>query len=129
MMIPLFTAILSMSGMTNSNSNLPIDTAKLKQEIMAEFAKQPTGTFAVAFKDLSTGQEFLMNAHQSFHAASTMKTPIMIETFKQAAEHKFSLDDSILIDNHFKSIVDSSIYSLDSTDDSEKDLYQRIGTK
>ena len=129
MMIPLFTAILSMSGMTNSNSSLPIDTAKLKQEIMAEFAKQPTGTFAVAFKDISTGQQFLMNAHQSFHAASTMKTSVMIEAFKQAAEHKFSLDDSVLIDNHFKSIADSSIYSLDSTDDSEKDLYQRIGTK
>jgi len=129
MMIPLFTAILSMSGMTNSNSNLPIDTVQMKKEIMAELAKQPTGTFAVAFKDLSTGQQFLINSHESFHAASTMKTPIMIEAFKQASENKFSLDDSMIIHNNFKSIVDSSTYSMDSTDDSEKDLYARIGTK
>lgn len=106
-----------------------MDTALMRKEILAEFAKQPEGAFAVAFKNLSTGETFLMNAHESFHAASTMKTAILIETFKQAAEHKFSLDDSILVKNSFKSIVDSSLFSLDSSDDSEKDLYTRIGTK
>lgn len=106
-----------------------MDTARMRKEILDEFVKQPTGTFAVAFKNLSTGEIFLMNAHESFHAASTMKTAILIETFKQAAEHKFSLDDSILVKNSFKSIVDSSLFSLDSSDDSEKDLYTRIGTK
>ena len=115
--------------MKNSHPQQPIDTAQMRKEILAEFAKQPTGTFAVAFKNLSTGQEFLMNAHESFHAASTMKTAILIETFKQAAEHKFSLNDSILIENKFTSIVDGSAFSVDSADDSEKDLYTRIGTK
>lgn len=115
--------------MKNPHPQQPIDTAQMRKEILAEFAKQPTGTFAVAFKNLSTGQEFLMNAHESFHAASTMKTAILIETFKQAAEHKFSLNDSILIENKFTSIVDGSAFSVDSADDSEKDLYTRIGTK
>lgn len=101
----------------------------MRKEILAEFAKQPTGTFAVAFKDVRTGETFLVNAHQSFHAASTMKTAILIETFKQAAEHKFSLDDSLLIENRFKSIVDGSSFSLDSANDSEKDLYKKIGSK
>ena len=115
--------------MKNPHPQQPIDTAQMRKEILAEFAKQPTGTFAVAFKNLSTGQEFLMNAHESFHAASTMKTPILIETFKQAAEHKFSLNDSILIENKFTSIVDGGTFSVDSADDSEKDLYTRVGTK
>ena len=108
---------------------LPIDTIQMKKEILAEFAKQPSGKFAVAFKDISTGQEFLINAHEYFHAASTMKTPVMIETFKQAAEGKFRLTDSMLIHNDFKSIVDGSLYSLDSAEDSEKDLYGMIGKK
>ena len=116
-------------GIQNPNFHHPIDTAQMHKEIMAEFAKQPTGTFAVAFEDLSTGEQFLINAHESFHAASTIKTAFLIETFKQASEHKFSLSDSILIHNDFKSIVDGSIYHLDSTDDSEKDLYRRIGEK
>lgn len=116
-------------GIQNPNFHHPIDTTQMRKEILAEFATQPTGTFAVAFEDLSTGEQFLINAHESFHAASTIKTAFLIETFKQASEHKLSLSDSILIHNDFKSIVDGSIYHLDSTDDSEKDLYRRIGEK
>ena len=116
-------------GIQNPNFHHPIDTAQMRKEIMVEFAKQPAGTFAVAFEDLSTGEQFLMNAHESFHAASTIKTAFLIEAYKQASEHKFSLSDSILIHNDFKSIADGSIYHLDSTDDSEKDLYRRIGEK
>src|SRR4030095_9024841 len=58
-----------------------------------------------------------------------MKTPVMIEVFKQAAEGKFSLNDSITIKNEFRSIIDSSTYQLDSADDSEKELYKQIGQK
>jgi len=87
------------------------------------------GDFAVAFKDLSTGKKLLINAHEEFHAASTMKAPVMIEIFKQAKEGKFSLGDSLIIKNEFKSIIDSSLYSLDSTDDSETEIYRHIGEK
>ena len=128
-MIQLFTALFSLAGMQGHPLQRPIDTAQMHKEINAEFAKQPTGTFAVAFEDLSTGEQFLMNAHESFHAASTIKIAFLIETFKQANEHKFSLTDSILVHNDFKSIVDGSIYHLDSTDDSETNLYKRIGQK
>ena len=100
----------------------------LKQQIMEELSQQK-GTFAVAFKDIQSGKEILINEHQNFHAASTMKTPVMIEVYKQAAEGKFSLNDSITIKNQFKSIVDGSLYSLDSTNDSETEIYRHIGEK
>src|SRR5699024_863548 len=64
-----------------------------------------------------------------FHAASTMKVPVLIEAFKQIAEGKFSLSDSLLVQNHFKSIVDSSVYQLDSSEDSYQKLYQYIGKR
>jgi beta-lactamase class A len=101
---------------------------ELKKLISIEFSKQP-GTFAVAFKDLTTGEEVLINEHELFHAASTMKTPVMVEVYKQAAEGKFSLKDSILIKNEFKSIVDSSVYSLNVKDDSDTLIYSHIGEK
>jgi beta-lactamase class A len=100
----------------------------LKQQIMEELSQQK-GTFAVAFKDIQSGKEILINEHQNFHAASTMKTPVMIEVYKQAAEGRFSLNDSITIKNQFKSIVDGSLYSLDSTNDSETEIYRHIGEK
>lgn len=86
-------------------------------------------TFALAFKNLENGEEILIDEHENFHAASTMKTPVMIEVFKQASEGKFSLNDSIPVKNAFKSIVDSSEYSLDSTDDSQTELYKKIGSR
>jgi beta-lactamase class A len=104
------------------------DHDKVKETITQALAAQQ-GTFAVAFKDLSTGEEIFLNERMPFHAASTMKTPVMIEVFKQAAEGKLSLDDSMLIKNEFKSIVDSSLYSLTEDDDSEFELYRQVGTK
>ena len=100
----------------------------LKENISQELSKQE-GTFAVAFKDLSTGKELFINDTIAFHAASTMKTPVLVEVYKQAAEGKFSLSDSLTIKNEFKSIVDGSLFSLDSTDDSETELYKHIGEK
>jgi beta-lactamase class A len=101
---------------------------QLKQAITGTLA-QSEGQYAVAFKDLGAGTVLEVNGDTSFHAASTMKTPILVEVYKQAAAGKLSLSDSILVKNEFHSIVDSSTYSLNPEDDSEKDLYARIGTK
>ena len=100
----------------------------IEEKVQTELAKQP-GVYGVAFKDLSTGETILINEHEVFHAASTMKTPAMIEVFKQAQEGNFSLRDSILIKNEFKSIVDGSSFSLDSAEDSEKVLYTLTSQK
>jgi beta-lactamase class A len=100
----------------------------LKNDIEKQLSAQK-GVYAVAFKNLATGEALMSNELVIFHAASTMKTPVLIEVYRQAAEKKFSLSDSLLIKNEFKSIVDGSSYSLDSTDDSEKELYKRVGEK
>ena len=99
-----------------------------EEEIKNELAKQP-GLYGLAFKDLTTGEEIFINEHEIFHAASTMKTPVMIEVFKQANDGRFSLSDSIVIKNTFKSIVDGSEFSLDSAEDSEQKLYTLTSRK
>ena len=88
------------------------------------------GDFAVAFRTLNAPEEtLLINEHQMFHAASTMKTPVMIELYRQAKGGRFDLDDSIRVENEFQSIVDGSTYSLTSEDDSYEKLYDHIGEK
>jgi beta-lactamase class A len=101
---------------------------QLKSAIQAELTTVE-GEFAVAFKDLQTEQTLFINEKDNFHAASTMKTPVMIEVFKQARAGKFKLSDSILVKNEFKSIVDGSPFSLDISDDSADDMYKKIGQK
>ncbi|MEW5799614.1 MAG: serine hydrolase [Bacteroidota bacterium] len=110
--------------MAQSNKN----NSALKRQIDSVLAST-AGTYAIALKDLQTGMRLYINEKEKFHAASTMKTPVMIEVFKQAEEKKFFLTDSIDVINSFKSIIDSSEYSLEISDDSEDGLYSRIGKK
>ena len=84
-------------------------------------------TVAVAYYDLATGKELLINPDVSFHAASTMKVPVMMEIFRQAAAGKLSLDERIPVKNDFASIVDGSHYSLTPDSDSDQSLYTKAG--
>ena len=104
------------------------DPEELKNQINTELAKHK-GVFALAYKNLLSGEEILINEKINFHAASTMKTPVLIEAYKQAKAGKYSIHDSLEIKNEFKSIVDGSNYSLNPKDDSETDLYKKAGEK
>src|SRR5262249_54484193 len=82
---------------------------------------------AVYFKTLDGNAEWSTRPDDVFHAASTMKIPVMIELFHQVKEGKLKLDDPIEIKNEFHSIVDGSTYQLSASDDSEADLYKAEG--
>lgn len=105
----------------------PADTT-LKDQIKREFSSVK-GEFALAFKDLQSGKEVLINERKSFHAASTMKTPVMIEVYKQSLSGKFSLTDSLPVHQNFRSIADSSEFVLDQSSDSDQELYKLMGSK
>ncbi len=122
----IFVLALALYSIADSQPKISID--RLKEQIN-DTLHQHKGVFALAFKDLSNGHELFINEHEIFHAASTMKTPVLIELYKQAAEKKISLSDSIAIKNEFKSIVDSSIFSLNASDDGDTDIYKHIGEK
>ena len=110
-------------------TNAQNSTKELQNKIASIF-EENKGDFAIAFKNISEEKDsILLNAHEDFHAASTMKTPVMIEVFKQASEGKFSLQDSLVIKNEFKSILDGSSYSMELGRDSGEHLYEQIGQK
>lgn len=107
-----------------------LDTAALRKKIEDELKKQPGNNVAYTFVDLQTGERLSHQGTRSYHSASTMKTPVMVEAYRQAATGKFSLDDELEIYNEFISIADKRVvYSLSPADDSEKDLYTMIGQK
>jgi len=109
--------------------NMKANLSELKKDILNEF-NSIEGKFALAFQEVRNPSNAIMiNPHENFHAASTMKTPIMMEVYKQARDRKFQLTDSILIKNEFHSIVDSSIYQMELADDGGEELYKFIGQK
>ncbi len=75
------------------------------------------------------GSVFEHNADEVFHAASTMKVPVMMEAFRQHEKGQLNFDAPITIKNEFASIVDGSPYSLTAEEDSDKEIYKWIGKK
>src|SRR5690349_10623883 len=101
--------------------------ADARQKINDLIAKSGAASVAVAFYDLADGRELLVNPDVSFHAASTMKVPVMMEIYRQAAMGRLALDERVTIKNDFVSIADGSHFSISADDDSEPTLYKRLG--
>ena len=83
------------------------------EQIQARVSAEQGAQVGVAYVDLASGDTLFLNADTSFHAASTMKVPVMIELFRRANTGSFRMDQGLLMVNQFASIVDGSPYSLD----------------
>jgi len=105
----------------------PAPPSSLSAAIAARIAQTPARAVGVYYRDLTTGDSLTVGSDVRFHAASTMKIPVMIQLFRDRDAGLLSLDDSITVTNTFHSIVDSSPYQLDVSDDSDSSLYKRAG--
>lgn len=105
----------------------PADLTALRAAIERRIAGVPGAQAGVWLQDLATGDTLAINAATSFHAASTMKVPVMIELFRRADTGALRLDSAIILRNTFASIVDGSTFSLSAGDDSDSSLYARVG--
>src|SRR5437016_14193149 len=95
-------------------------------KIQTRIAQDSGAYVGVAYVDLGSSDTLFLNADTSFHAASTMKVPVMIELFRRANTGSFRMDQGLLMVNQFASLVDGSPYTLDLASDSDSTLYHRI---
>ncbi|MDX2042284.1 MAG: serine hydrolase [Acidobacteriota bacterium] len=100
-----------------------------KAQIETVIAASGAEVVGVAVYDLQSKQTLFINEKVSLHAASTMKLPVMMEVFRLVEEKKLRLTDPIEVKNKFFSIMDGSEYRLNKTDDSDEEVYNRIGQK
>jgi beta-lactamase class A len=82
---------------------------------------------AIAYRTIDDGTELLIEPDRTFHAASTMKVPVMIELFRQAHAGTLGLDDPLPIRNDFHSIVDGSSYALTEGDAADREVFAALG--
>jgi len=76
----------------------------------------------------SAGGDILIGPDTVYHAASTMKVPVMIELFRQADAHTLSLTDTVIVSNIFHSIVDGSEFVLPTSEESDGAVHRALGT-
>lgn len=105
----------------------PDDTLRFRIE--ARIAAVPGARVGVVLHDLRDRFHLGIAVDSSFHAASTMKVPVMIELFRQVDAGHLTLDQSLLVVNSFGSIVDGSNFTLDAGDDSDSSLYAMVGQR
>ncbi len=83
---------------------------------------------SIAYRSLDGIEEWWHEADRVFHAASTMKVPVMVELFRQAEAGLLKLSDEIQVRNEFKSVVDGSAYAMEFEKDSDDTVYRNVGT-
>lgn len=104
-------------------------TGTLAAAIRARVAQVPGAEVAVSYRDLATGDSLDIDAAVEFHAASTMKIPVMLEVLRSVEAGRLGLDQEILLVNRFHSIVDGSPYSLNAGEDSDSLVYTLVGQR
>jgi beta-lactamase class A len=91
-----------------------LDAAKVRrlESTLEEISRSSGARFGIYVKDLSTGQTLSQNSSLSMHAASTMKTPVLLELLRRVDEGSLKLTDELPVKNEFKSLVDGSPFSI-----------------
>lgn len=102
-------------------------TQDLGSDVDRILAEHQGREIAVAYCDLDTGETLERNATTTFHAASTMKVPVMLGIFEAVTRGELRLEQPMAVRNDFTSILDGSHYALESREDSDDELYTRIG--
>src|SRR2546430_13470872 len=105
------------------------DPTALAQRLAERIARAPARAVGLYYRSLAGPDSLLIGANLRFHAASTMKVPVMIQIFRDADAGLLRLDDSLTVHTPFPSLVDGSPFDVDKADDSDSTLYLRLGGK
>jgi beta-lactamase class A len=100
----------------------------MEQSVDRVLARHSRQTIAVAYLNLEDGSSLYRNERELFHAASTMKVPVMLGIFEAVTRGELRLDQPVVVRNDFVSIFDGSHYSLTAEADSDPELYKLVGT-
>src|SRR6266511_320479 len=103
------------------------DLGTLRQRLAARIARAPARAVALYYRSLARPDSLPIDANLRFHAASTMKVPVMIQIFRDADAGLLRLDDSLGVHATFPSLLDRSPFDVDKADDSDSTLYLRLG--
>lgn len=103
--------------------------AALRARLEARIGATQASGVGLYYRRLAGADSILMGANLRFHAASTMKLPVMIQLFRDADAALLALDDSLSVYATFPSLLDGSPFDVDKADDSDTTLYRRVGGK
>jgi len=87
--------------------------------------QQSGADVSVAFRSLDGTRELFIQADRQFEDATATKIPVMIELYAQVDARELRWSDPLQVHTSFRSIVDGSVYGLDSGTD--RDILKNAG--
>ncbi|HEX2092096.1 MAG TPA: serine hydrolase [Longimicrobiaceae bacterium] len=82
---------------------------------------------AVSFHDYESRASWDHNGDRWFHAASTIKVPILAAVMGAVDRGMFSLESRLHVRNRFHSVADGGPFRVESARDSNSEVHQAIG--
>jgi beta-lactamase class A len=105
----------------------------VREQLRARIARVPGAQVGIAVRELGTtraaSRTLDIDADTVFHAASTMKVPVLFALYQEFRAGRLQPDQRIALRNTFRSIVDGSSYTLNPADDSDSSVYTLVGTQ
>jgi beta-lactamase class A len=123
----MFRRSFSLLGLLVCNVAGAQSPGPLGERLAARIAQAPATGVGLYYRSLTHPDSLLLDANVRFHAASTMKLPVLIQVFRDADAGLLRLDDSLTVHVVFPSLVDGSPFDVDKADDSDSTLYGRVG--
>lgn len=99
----------------------------LRERIEEIERKSRSERIAVAVHDLEGNREFGHRADEWFHAASTIKLPILAGVFGAVHRGAFMLHSRLHVRNRFRSVVDGTPFRVRSTRDANSEVHEAMG--
>ena len=96
---------------------------------LREMASVGSFRFGVVFKELQTGSSIRFDEKRVMHAASTVKTGLLLELLRRVDARTLKLTDAIDVRNEFKSLADGSPFTVELDADSEGPVAAKLGQK
>ena len=106
-----------------------MDISILSERISEIAAASGAGDIGVAFYDYESGESFEYHGDTPFHAASTIKVPILLAVFDAIDAERFTLQTKVHVRNRFLSLVGGEIFRISAGRDSNSKVHAVRGKK
>ena len=125
---PFFRYARRLKTSSNEKSGPELTEAKAHdlQRALDVIADGSGARFGIWFKDLASGRTLSKNSSIVMHAASTMKTPVLLEVLRRVDAGTMKLSDELPVKNEFKSLVDGSPFSI-GLEESDGPTMKKLG--
>lgn len=85
--------------------------------------------FGIVFKELASGASVRIGESHVMHAASTMKTAVLVELLRRLDAGTLKWTDELEVKNEFRSVVDGSTFTVELDPASEGPVAAKLGEK